>query len=81
MQTDSTSQERTNRKKVVLFEGSFPGLTITRAALPVSGCSLDFLDYVHARTRHLPTSRATANPDLQRLLAHYRQTRKGEKVT
>ncbi len=61
------------KKQVSNHDGYFRGFRITQKGLPVSGCSLDFLAFLHQRTQHRPATRLRIDPHLQRLLAHYRE--------
>ena len=61
------------KKCVMLHDGAFPGLRIIQADRPVTGCSLAFLAFLHERTQCVPASRVRIDPDLQRLLTHYRE--------
>lgn len=61
------------QKRITYHDGFFRGLRINHESLPVSGCSLDFLAYLHARTERRAATRLPLDPNLQRLLTHYRE--------
>ena len=59
-------------QRVAFHNGSFRGLRITQGDLPQSGCSLDFLAFLHERAERRPTALPALDPALKQLLSYYR---------
>lgn len=59
-------------ERVAFYNGSFRGLRITQGELAQSGCSLDFLAWLHKIAERRPSALSAMDPDLRRLLSYYR---------